>query len=295
MHADMNELSEQTGFPDPAIAPYDSAVMPVRGRISWLRVSMRLSVRPLVTALAIVSLALAGCTMPPPADDPDAVAEYKETNDPLEPTNRVFYAVNDALDTVILRPIALGYRAVLPSPVRTGVHNVLNNLATPVTLANDLLQGNPRRAGDTMSRFLLNTTLGIGGLIDVATERGIPDHPADFGMTLAVWGVGDGIYLFLPVLGPTNPRDAVGFGMDSFVLDPWGWVGKGNTVRNLRITRAAVSAIDARVMVLDDFDKVKAQALDPYATIRSLARQYRAKQIGDARGDVTPQAVKKSP
>ena len=256
---------------------------------------MRLSVRPLATALAALCLALGGCAMPPPADDPDAVAEYKETNDPLEPTNRVFYAVNDALDTVILRPIALGYRAVLPSPVRTGVHNVLNNLGTPVTLANDLMQGNSRRAGDTMSRFLLNTTLGIGGLIDVAAERGIPDHPADFGMTLAVWGVGDGVFLFLPVLGPSNPRDAVGFGMDSFVLDPWGWVGQGNTVRNLRYGRTALSAVDARAMVLDDFDKVKAQALDPYATIRSLARQYRTKQIDDARNDVTPQAVKKTP
>ncbi|MCX7384722.1 MAG: VacJ family lipoprotein [Alphaproteobacteria bacterium] len=291
----MTDSSNLTRFPDHAIEQYDGTLMPVRGSITWSRVSMRLSVRPLVAAFTTFCLALAGCTMPPPVNDPDAVAEYNETNDPLEPTNRVFYAVNDALDTVILRPIALGYRAVLPSPVRTGVHNVLNNLGTPVTLANDLMQGNTRRAGDTMSRFLLNTTLGVGGLIDVATERGILDHPADFGMTLAVWGVGDGVFLFLPVLGPTGPRDAAGFSVDSFVLDPWGWVGKGNTVRNLRIARTGLSAVDARVAVLDDFDKVKAQALDPYATIRSLYRQYRTKQIDDARGDVTPQAVKKSP
>ncbi len=256
---------------------------------------MRLSVRQILPLFVACALSLTGCATPPPADDPDAVAEYKEANDPLEPTNRVFYAINDALDTVILHPIALGYRAALPTPVRTGVHNVLNNLGTPVTLTNDLLQGNRRRAGDTMSRFLLNTTLGVGGLMDVAAERGIPDHPADFGMTLAVWGLNDGVFLFLPILGPTNPRDAVGFGVDSFVLDPWSWVGQGNTVRDLRVARAAVGAIDARVMVLDDFDRVKAQALDPYATIRSLARQYRTKQISDARGDVTPQAVKKSP
>lgn len=256
---------------------------------------MRLTVRPFALLLTVCCAVLTGCATPPPADDPDAVAEYKENNDPLEPTNRVFYAINDALDTVIMRPIALGYRAAVPAPVRTGVHNVLNNLGTPVTLANDLLQGNPHRAGDTMGRFLVNTTLGIGGLIDVAAERGLADHPSDFGMTLAVWGMGDGVFLFLPVLGPTSPRDAIGFGVDSFVLDPWGWVGKGNTVRDLRYARAAISAIDARVAVLDDFDKAKAGALDPYATIRSLARQYRSKQIEDAKRDVTPAALKKSP
>lgn len=257
---------------------------------------MRLNVRPLLLALAFSGAAvLSGCATPPPANDPDAVAEYRENNDPLEPTNRVLYAVNDALDTVILRPIALGYRAIIPPPVRTGVHNVLGNLGTPVTLANDLLQANPARARNTVLRFVINSTLGLAGLIDAATDLGVPDHNADFGMTLAVWGMPDGVFLFLPVLGPTNPRDAVGFGVDTFGIDPWGWVGKGDMVRDLRLTRTAVGAVDARVAVLDDLDKVKAQALDPYATIRSLSRQYRSKQIDDARNDVAGPAVKKTP
>ncbi len=257
---------------------------------------MRPSFRPLLLTLALLaSAALAGCATPPPADDPDAIAEFKENNDPLEPTNRFFYQVNDALDTVLLKPLAIGYRGLLPAPLLTGVHNALSNLGAPVVLANDVMQGKPQRAGHTLTRFVINSTIGVGGLIDVATDLGWPGHDADFGMTLAVWGVPDGVFLFLPVLGPSNPRDAVGFGVDTFGLDPWGWVGKGVTVSDLRLTRTGVSAVDTRAGFLDDLDKLKAQALDPYATIRSLSRQFRAGKIEDARGDVTGTAVKKSP
>jgi phospholipid-binding lipoprotein MlaA len=252
--------------------------------------------RPLSLVLAFaVTAALAGCATPPPADDPDAVAEFRENNDPLEPANRFFYQVNDALDTILLKPAAIGYRALVPSPIRTGVHNVLSNLGAPVVFANDLMQGKANRAGNTMARLMINSTIGIGGIIDVAADMGLPAHDTDFGMTLAVWGMPDGVFLYLPVLGPTNPRDAVGFGVDTFVLDPWGWVGQGNDVRNLRLARAGIGAVDARSNYLDDIDKVKAQALDPYATFRSLSRQYRASKIQDARGDVTGPAVKKSP
>ena len=145
-----------------------------------------------------------GCATPPPASDPDAVADFKETNDPLEPTNRVLYAINNGLDTVILRPVALAYRNVVPEPVRTGIHNVLSNLGTPVQLGNDILEAKPRRAGDTTMRFLINTTIGVVGIFDVAKELGYPNHDNDFGMTLALWGVPEGPFLFLPVLGPSR-------------------------------------------------------------------------------------------
>ena len=208
---------------------------------------MRPLFRPLLLTIALVSSTLlAGCAVPPPADDPDAIAEFKENNDPLEPTNRFFYQVNDALDTLLMKPVATVYRGVVPQPVRTGVHNVLNHLATPVVLANDILQGDKERAGATISRFIVNSTLGLGGLYDMATDLSIPLHDADFGMTLAVWGVPDGAFLFLPVLGPSNPRDAIGFAVDTFALDPWGWVGRGAAVRDLRLARTGVSAVDAR-------------------------------------------------
>src|ERR1700722_11672787 len=114
-----------------------------------------------LTASALLSGGLAGCATPPPASDPDAVADFRQTNDPLEPTNRVFYKINNGIDTVVLKPVAQAYRAVFPNPVRTGVHNFLDNLGGPVRLTNDTLQGKPRRAGDTAMRFLINTTAGV--------------------------------------------------------------------------------------------------------------------------------------
>jgi phospholipid-binding lipoprotein MlaA len=231
---------------------------------------------PLLVAAALV--ALAGCATPPPPGDKEATADFQRTNDPLEPANRVFYAVNDGLDVVFLRPIALAYRNVLPDPVQHGVHNVLANLSSPVRLANDMMQGKPRRAGDTLVRFVVNSTAGVVGIFDVADDLGYKYHDSDFGMTLANWGAGEGPYLFLPVLGPSNPRDAAGFGVD-IALDPLTWVGKGSTVTDLGLTRTGLSAVDARAGVLDDFDKIKKQALDPYATVRSVYRQYRRAKI----------------
>ncbi len=256
---------------------------------------MRPMFRPLLLMIALVSSTLlAGCAVPPPGNDPEAIAEFKENNDPLEPANRFFYQVNDALDTVLMKPVATIYRGVVPKPVRSVVHNVLNHIATPVVLINDILQGDKDRAGATISRFIVNSTLGLGGVFDMASDLSIPRHDADFGMTLAVWGAPEGAYLFLPILGPSNPRDGIGFAVDTFGLDPLGWVGRGAAVHDLRRARTGISAVDARAEYLDAFDEVKAQALDPYATVRSLTRQYRAARIGEAKRDETG-AVKKSP
>ncbi len=145
---------------------------------------------------------LAGCATPPPASDPDALADFRATNDPLEPTNRVVYAVDQKLDAGIIRPVARAYGAVVPEPVRNGIHNALGNLGAPVQLMNDMLEGKPRRAGDTAMRFVINSTVGLLGIFDVATGWGYPDHDADFGLTLAVWGAPEGPFLFLPLLGP---------------------------------------------------------------------------------------------
>jgi phospholipid-binding lipoprotein MlaA len=240
----------------------------------------------LLVFLAMVVVGLGGCATRPPADDPDAVADYVQTNDPLEPTNRVFYAVNNGLDTVILRPAAQAYRYVVPGRVREGLHNVLANIGSPVQLANDMLEGKPRRAGDTSMRFVINTTAGLLGIFDVAKGWGYPAHDADFGMTMASWGVPEGPFLFLPVLGPTDPRDAAGFGVD-IALDPFTWVGgphnTGLTVFNW--TRYGLNAVDSRERVLDPVDQIKKTALDPYATFRSLYRQHRHAQIETMRND----------
>ena len=232
----------------------------------------------------LLTAGLCGCATPPPASDPDAVADFKQTNDPLEPTNRVFYAVNNGIDTVILRPAAEAYRFVVPNRVRNGIHNVLSNLSTPVQLSNDVLEGKPRRAGDTTMRFLINTTVGVLGIFDVAEGWGYPNHDADFGMTLASWGVPEGPFLFLPVLGPTDPRDAGGFGVD-IAMDPFTWVGQGTAVTVLNWSKFGLNALDQRERVLDPIDQIKKTALDPYATFRSLYRQHREGQIETMRND----------
>ncbi len=238
---------------------------------------------PVIMAMLLLG-SLGGCATPPPASDPDAVADYNETNDPIEPTNRAIYAFNNGLDTVLLKPAAQAYRFVLPQPVRTGIHNVLNNLSTPVELSNDMLEGKPRRAGDTTMRFLINTTVGVVGFFDVAKDWGYPDHDNDFGVTLALWGVPDGPYLFLPVFGPSGPRDAIGLGVNA-AMDPFNWVGQGAAVRALDWSRFGLNALDQRERHLDDIDSIQKTALDPYATFRSLYRQHRASAIESARND----------
>jgi len=241
---------------------------------------------PLASLAVIVMpmLALGGCATKPPASDADALAEYNETNDPLEPTNRVFYAINNGIDTVILKPAAQAYRFVFPQPVRNSIHNVLVNIATPVTLGNDILSAKPRRAGDTTMRFLINTTVGVAGLFDVADKWGYPAHDADFGITMAVWGMPAGPFLFLPILGPSSPRDAAGFAVD-LVGDPFSWVGQGVAVKAIKWSKTLVNALDARERVLDAIDEIKKTALDPYATFRSLYRQHRQSQIADTVND----------
>jgi phospholipid-binding lipoprotein MlaA len=238
----------------------------------------------LLVITAVVLGSLGACATRPPADDPDAVADFEETNDPLEPTNRVIYAFNNGLDTVIMRPAAQTYRFLIPPPVRGGIHNVLSNLGTPVQLSNDMLEGKPRRAGDTTMRFLINTTIGVLGVFDVAKDWGYPDHDADFGMTLTLWGLPSGPFLFLPVFGPSNPRDAVGLGVNA-AMDPFALVGQGAAVRALDWSRFAINGLDQRERHLDDIDSVKKTALDPYATFRSLYRQHRQAQLDDARND----------
>jgi phospholipid-binding lipoprotein MlaA len=239
----------------------------------------------LLAAGAIIAGSLAGCATPPPASDPDALADFRQTNDPLEPTNRVFYKINNGIDTVILKPVAQAYRAVLPEPVRTGIHNVLDNMGSPVRETNDALEGKPRRAGDSAMRFLINTTLGVGGIFDVAKKLGYPNHDSDFALTLANWDVPEGPFLFLPILGPSSPRDATGFAAD-MAIDPFTWIGQGTTSHTIGSwTRTVLYAIDTRAGLIDAIDSVKKTALDPYATFRSLYRQNRAAKLVTLRAD----------
>jgi len=234
--------------------------------------------------LSILGFAPAGCATPPPASDADAVAEYNEAHDPLEPMNRVFFEANDAIDRNVLVPVARGYRAITTEGIRDSIHNFLANLNAPVILANDALEAKPRRAGDTLARFVINSTVGVLGLFDVADGLGYPTHDSGFGTTLAAWGVGEGPFLYLIVLGPTNPRDLVGFGLD-IVTDPLSWVTGGAALTAFDWSRVGGSAITTRERLLDPVEQIKKTALDPYATFRSLYRQHREAQIDEVSTD----------
>ena len=243
---------------------------------------MRLS--KLMPAAATLSLLLAACAAKPPASQPDDLADYNQRNDPFEPTNRTFYRINNALDRYVLRPVAREYVDVVPGGVRGGVHNTLSNLGNPAQFANDVMQGHPHKAGNTLMRLLINSTAGVGGVFDVASGWGFPDHSNDFGLTLAVWGVPSGPFLFLPVLGPSDPRDGIGYGANS-ALDPLTWASFGGS-STLGLSRFGVGAVDSRSRVLDVTDSIEKTALDPYATFRSLYQQNRASDVEGARADL---------
>jgi phospholipid-binding lipoprotein MlaA len=198
-------------------------------------------------------------------------------NDPLEGFNRAMFNVTLKADKAVLRPTALAYRAVVPEPIRLSIRNFLANLNTPVILANDVLQGEVNRAGITFLRAGINTTVGIGGLLDVATRWGYPRHSEDFGQTLAVYGVGEGFYLFIPLLGPGNPRDVFGYAVD-FLFDPLFYVKWGNEFY-VPYVRYGVDLLDVRERNIETLDEIERNSLDYYASVRSLYRQTRANEI----------------
>ena len=219
-------------------------------------------------------LTLGACATRPDPSDPEAVAEYVQNNDPLEPANRVSYAIHDAIDQAVLEPAARGYRYVVPEPVRLGIRNALNNLRTPVVLLNDLLQGQGERARVTLGRFMVNSTLSIAGIVDVSDAWGVPGHSEDFGQTLATWGVGEGPFLFIPILGPSSPRDLVGTAVD-LASDPLTYFGQGGVVDALSLTRTGLTVVDVREGLIATITPLREGSLDPYATYRSGYRQRR--------------------
>jgi phospholipid-binding lipoprotein MlaA len=224
-------------------------------------------------AACSLALSLVACATVP--EDPAARAAYDEINDPFEPTNRAIFEFNRAADTYVIKPVAQGYREVVPEPGRIGIRNFLDNMRQPVVFMNNVLQGEIDRAFVTLARFMVNTTAGLLGFLDAAGEQGYPRQQGDFGQTLYVWGVPDGPYLMLPLLGPSNPRDAIGFGIDS-LADPWGYWASSTA---FDYSRTGVSGIDRREQVLEEVDNIERTSIDFYATVRSLWRQKRLEDL----------------
>jgi phospholipid-binding lipoprotein MlaA len=229
-----------------------------------------------VGSLFVMAL-LAGCANAPPPNDAEAKAEYDRANDPIEPWNRHVYSFNDTLDKAVIKPVAENYRTYVPESVRTRIHNAVQNLRSPVIFANDVLQANPDKAYATAGRFLINSLFGVAGMWDVAA-RDIPRHENDLGETLGKWGVGEGPYLVLPLMGPSNPRDAFGLGVESYA-DPIARYASNMGYDYTSYIRDVFSGIDRRSENIDTLDEIERTSVDPYSTIRSLYRQYRQSRI----------------
>lgn len=219
-------------------------------------------------------LALSACATSPSEPTPTAVY------DPFEDWNRGVYAFNDGVDRAVLEPVAKGYRAVTNEPVRQGVSNFLSNLGQPVVFANTVLQGKPFAAFDTVTRFALNTTVGIGGIFDPATALEVPRHREDFGQTLGVWGVPSGPYLVLPFLGSSNLRDVTAFPVDA-ALNPINYATfDGDT--EFRIATGVMGVISVRENLIEAVEVLRDQP-EPYVALRRNYTQQRDAAIRDGR------------
>lgn len=206
------------------------------------------------------------------------VAAESNPRDPYESFNRTMFSVNEAVDKYALRPVAQVYDKAAPLPVKAGVGNFFGNAGDLWIGANNLLQGKVADAGLDIGRLLINSTIGIFGLFDVASELGLEKHDEDFGQTLAVWGVGDGPYLFWPVIGPRSVRDTAAWGVDTYI-DP---VRRVYPIA-LRNGMTAVRVVDIRAGLLPADKVVEEAALDKYAYIRDAYLQRRRNQIFDGR------------
>jgi len=215
------------------------------------------------------------------SDSLAAAGDEDNVNDPLESMNRRIFGFNEMVHENILGPVAEAYNDNVPDRVRFGVGNFLDNLSSPITFVNNLLQFNIHGALKSLVRTFINTTIGIGGIVDVMTEIDGKAHEEDFGQTLGVWGVGEGFYLVLPVFGPSNPRDVVG----KFLIDPYfDLVGTWIDNTNQNETDYALmfgNGVDEFAGVVNELKQIKKTSIDYYAAIRSLYRQKRRSEISN--------------
>jgi phospholipid-binding lipoprotein MlaA len=228
--------------------------------------------RPAVASVALLSLFLVGCATAPNAK--------KDPRDPFEGFNRASYKFNDGLDRAILKPVAKGYKAVTPDFVESGVSNFFSNLTQPGVIINDLLQGKFKASLNDSGRFLLNTTVGIGGLFDPASAAGLDRNDEDFGQTLGKWGTPSGPYLMVPFFGPSTVRDGFGSGVDAFT-NPTRYVERDA----IRYGLMGMDLIDARARRLPLEDTLN-QAYDKYTFIKNAYLQQREFAVKD--GNVPP-------
>ena len=219
-----------------------------------------------LSLLTLAFLVLQGC----------ASVKSADARDPWESMNRSIYNFNDAVDTVAVKPVTQMYVDVVPSLVRTGLHNVVSNLADVWSMVNSVMQLKGQHAAESFMRVSVNTVFGLGGVLDIATEMRIERHKEDFGQTLGFWGVKPGPYMVLPILGPSTLRDSL-----AFPVDYQGSVTREFSDQATRNSLTAVRVVDTRANLLKTVDTVKDAALDPYTFVRDAYLQKRENDVYD--------------
>ncbi|MBK7425184.1 MAG: VacJ family lipoprotein [Propionivibrio sp.] len=235
-----------------------------------MKIQIRKHLFPVAFAAVILS-GLGGC----------ATTE-SNPNDPFESFNRAMLAVNDGID-VVVKPVAKGYDAAAPLPVKAGIGNFFGNLWDVLTAVNNLLQGKGSQGFSDIGRVLINSTIGIGGVFDVASEMGLEKHMEDFGQTLGVWGVDEGPFFMWPLIGPRTTRDTFGWAVDSYMDPVWHIYNDNIALRNSMV---GVRYIDLRATLLQTDKVVEQAAIDRYIFIRDAYLQNRRSEIRDGAGDV---------
>jgi phospholipid-binding lipoprotein MlaA len=228
--------------------------------------------RSTICPTLLLCAALAGCATGPNANPAD----------PLEPFNRSMFTFNDKLDQYVARPLAQGYQAITPSPIRTGVTNFFSNLGDVGNTINNLLQGKLGDGMESLMRVAINTVFGIGGVLDVATPAGLPRHSQDFGLTLGNWGVPSGSYLVLPLFGPSTFRDAPAMLID-LQLDPLTYVDS-----DTRLPLRVLNIVNTRANLLNASTLLEEAALDKYTFVRDAWSQQRQNKINEGKESALP-------
>ncbi len=244
----------------------------MRRYVIWIVLLLLLGMRMAYAGPAAVATVSPSATT---ASELPLAAPIAGASDPYEKFNRAMFNFNDHLDRWILKPIATLYNKILPTPLNKGIHNVFNNIQTVPTIVNDVLQFNFYQATNDMWRLGINSTIGIGGLFDVATRIHLPAYQNDFGLTLAHWGYKQSNYLVLPFWGPSTPRDGIGMPIDYYAFSVYPWIQP----RAVQYGVYALSVVDARAQLLRYQNVMDAAAFDKYVFVRNAYMQRRAFQV----------------
>lgn len=231
----------------------------------------------LAFVLTIPAMAVAVAAVEPVPANRALTPDYQaDINDPIEPFNRAVFQFNRAVDFLVIKPVTVVYTTIVPRIFRNGITNFLTHLTTPVWMVNNVLQGDWAGFENNLHRLVINTTLGMGGVNDVARHLNVQAAPADFGQTLGKWGMGHGFYLVLPIIGPASFRDGTGRLVDNFAFDPYNIAFMESGTDWPLYTRAGMVIVDVRARYGKEYDDVMRNAVDPYITFRSIYSQRRS-------------------